>query len=202
MVNTKPEKDTRYPLWVGPSIGLDGCKKSRPHRVYFVSSCTLYSIRTSFFVLIVLHFAFCLYLQHNTNIHAPGGIRNRYPSRQAATDHTLDRAATVIAMIRSPDRTFLSESLYRLHHPGPFKLFSTHGNCECLRQKVQMSFLWTMARNCSHCFGTTRELAFVSCNSRESSCTHERTSQHQFNVACIHILLAGTLTNTHSGIKG
>ena len=131
MVNTKPEKDTRYPLWVGPSIGLDGCKKSRPHRVYFVSSCTLYSIRTSFFVLIVLHFAFCLFLQHNTNIHAPGGIRNRYPSRQAATDHTLDRAATVIAMIRSPDRTFLSESLYRLHHPGPFKLFSTHGNCEC-----------------------------------------------------------------------
>ena len=42
---------------------------------FFVFPCTLYFIRTCFFVLIVLHFAFCLYVLHtNTNIHATGGI--------------------------------------------------------------------------------------------------------------------------------
>ena len=35
----------------------------------FAFSCTLYFIRTFFLVLIILHFAFCLYLTtHNTNI--------------------------------------------------------------------------------------------------------------------------------------
>jgi hypothetical protein len=43
----------------------------------------LYFIRTCFCVLTVLHFAFCLLLTtHNTNIHAPGGIQTRNPSKR------------------------------------------------------------------------------------------------------------------------
>ena len=44
----------------------------------------MYFIRTSFSVLVVLHFA--LLTTHNTNIHVPGGIRTRNLSRREATD--------------------------------------------------------------------------------------------------------------------
>ena len=63
-------------------------------------------IRTCFFVLIALHFVFT----YNTNIHAPGGIRNRNPSKRSATDPRLrslghwDRLG-----IRSPDSPACSE---------------------------------------------------------------------------------------------
>ena len=58
---------------VGPTTSLDGCGKFRPHREFFLFWCSLYFIRTCFFHLTVLHFAFSLYL-YNRNIHAPGGI--------------------------------------------------------------------------------------------------------------------------------
>jgi hypothetical protein len=66
VVNATPQPlYPRYPLcregWVGPRASLDGRGKSR-----------LY--------LIVLALPFVLY---NTNIHAPGGIRTRNPSKRS-----------------------------------------------------------------------------------------------------------------------
>ena len=76
----------------------------------FVFSCTLYFIRTCFFVLIVLHLAYSsLLTTQNTNIHAPGGIRTRNPSRRAAADPRLrplghwDRLRYVILVLISID---------------------------------------------------------------------------------------------------
>ena len=57
---------------------------------FFVFSCTPYFIRTSFRVLIVLHFAFLSLLPtHNTNIRVPGGIRTLNPSKRRAADPRL-----------------------------------------------------------------------------------------------------------------
>ena len=51
---------------------------------------SLYFIRTCFLDLILLHFAFCLYLTtHNTNIQTPGGIRTRNPSKRLVADPRL-----------------------------------------------------------------------------------------------------------------
>ena len=88
--------------WVGPRAGLYGWRKLHPHRDFcFVLS--LYCILTWFFVLLALHSVFYLYctthcvlcillllipLQH-TNIHAPGGIRTRNPSKWSAADPRL-----------------------------------------------------------------------------------------------------------------
>ena len=63
---------------------------------YSLVRCS-YFIRTSFFVLTVVYFVF-LYFTYNTqqtNIHAPGGIQTRNPSKRPQT-YALDRAATGI----------------------------------------------------------------------------------------------------------
>ena len=44
-----------------------------PQRDFFTFSCTLYFFRTSFFVVIILHFAFCLLLTTRTSM-PPAGI--------------------------------------------------------------------------------------------------------------------------------
>jgi hypothetical protein len=55
--------------WVGPRAGLDGCGKCRPLRLFFsVFSLTLYFIRTCFFVLIILYFAFLYLLTTQTSL--------------------------------------------------------------------------------------------------------------------------------------
>ena len=71
--------------------GLDGSGKSGTHRNFFlfVFACTLYFFCTELFVFNVLHFAFCLLLKHNTNIHVPDGIRIHNPSKRAATNPRL-----------------------------------------------------------------------------------------------------------------
>ena len=63
------------------------CTSSVLVSLYSIVFC-LYFIRTCFFVLIVLHFAFCI-TTHNTNMHAPGGIRTRNPSKRSAADTRL-----------------------------------------------------------------------------------------------------------------
>jgi hypothetical protein len=40
--------------------------------------------------------SFCLYLQHNTNIHVPDGIRARSPSKRSAADSRVDRSTSGI----------------------------------------------------------------------------------------------------------
>ena len=55
--------------------------------VFFLYSLVLclYFIPTCFCVLILLHLPFCLLrTTHNTNTHAPGGIRTRNPSKRSA----------------------------------------------------------------------------------------------------------------------
>ena len=66
---------------------------------------SLYLIRTWFVVLIVLHFAFCLYLKHTTQ--CPWWDSN--PQSQKASGHRP----------LSPDRPARNESLYRRRYPGP-----------------------------------------------------------------------------------
>ena len=57
----------------------------------FLSSCTLYSIRTYF---CLDYSAFCLlflFTTHNTNIHAFGGVQTRNSSKRSAADPRLRR---------------------------------------------------------------------------------------------------------------
>ena len=72
--------------WVSTRTGLDGCRKSRHNRFLFLIS--LYSVLNPYFFLCltVLHFTFCLSLQH-TNIHAPSGIRTRNPRKRPVAGH-------------------------------------------------------------------------------------------------------------------
>jgi hypothetical protein len=60
-----------------------------PAVIFLVFSCTLYSIRTCFFVLIFPHFAFWPYLQQTTQTPNTGGIRTRNPSKRWAADPRL-----------------------------------------------------------------------------------------------------------------
>ena len=48
----------------------------------------LFVLYPYFYVLIVMHFCLLslLYNLHNTNIHSPGGIRTRHPSKRSAAD--------------------------------------------------------------------------------------------------------------------
>ena len=76
---------------VGPRAGLDGCRKSRPYRVFFPFPlfpfdpfCTSKSLRPSSCHLRSILLS--LYNKPNTNIHALGGIRTRNPSKRAAAD--------------------------------------------------------------------------------------------------------------------
>ena len=51
------------------------------------------------------------YNKHNTNIHDPGGFEPTIPISERPQTHALDRTATGIGWIRSPDRPARSESL-------------------------------------------------------------------------------------------
>ena len=69
-----PGKEPRYPLYrrrVGRHRRFGRVRKISPSLggFFFVFSCTLYFIRTCFFVFIVLHFVFCLYVQHTQHKH-------------------------------------------------------------------------------------------------------------------------------------
>ena len=98
---------------MGHWAGLDGCGKCIP--LYCIYSSSLLGS----FVFIVLHFAFCLYLQQTTNIHACGGIRTRSLPSDRPQTLALDLLATGIGGIRSLDRPARSESVYRLSYPCP-----------------------------------------------------------------------------------
>ena len=80
----------------------------------------LYFIRNCFFVLIVAHFAFCLYLQHITQTYmTPAGFELATSASDRSQTLALDCSATGIGRIRSPDRPARSELLYRLSYAGP-----------------------------------------------------------------------------------
>jgi hypothetical protein len=108
--------------WVGPRAGLDRCGKSRPHRDFFFFLYSLllcsYFIRICCFVLIALHFAFLMYLQHEH----PCPCRVSNPQTQQAIGRRPSPTTARplgSAGIRSPDRSARGESLYRLSYPGP-----------------------------------------------------------------------------------
>ena len=61
-----------------------GTKKFRPHRDFFI---LLYHVLHLNLFLSLDCLVFCLFVfTYNTNIHAPGGIRTRHPSRRAVSD--------------------------------------------------------------------------------------------------------------------
>jgi hypothetical protein len=96
----------------GPS---SSCGKSRPSLVYFLYSLLLcfYLVGTCFFVVIVLHFAFYLYLQQTTQTSMPpAGFEFAIPA--------TDRSATGIGGIRFLVCAASSESLYRLSYPSAY----------------------------------------------------------------------------------
>ena len=73
--------------WVGSRAAIDWCEKFHRHREFFILFYPL--LHLYLFVLIVLYFAFCFYLRHTSNIHGPGGIRTRNPSKRLAADTRL-----------------------------------------------------------------------------------------------------------------
>ena len=131
-----PEKETRYPFYRRVGLVWTGTENLASTEISFLSPLlvSLYFIRSFFLVLIVLHFVFCLHLQHttfmppaglflvcllslslhfictslsllyNTHIHAPGVIRTFNPSKRAATDLRLKPLGHWDRQIRSPDR--------------------------------------------------------------------------------------------------
>ena len=128
---------------MGPKAGLDECGKSRPNcNFVFVFSCTLYFIRICVFCLIVLYFAFLsLLTTHNTNIHAQAGFEPAIPAGKRPQTYAVDRAATGIGKIRSPDRPAGSESLYRLRSHGPLVKALSH------TAEWKGSFYWRVTKD-------------------------------------------------------
>jgi hypothetical protein len=61
-----------------------------------------------------------LYNTHNTNIHAPGGIRTHNPSKRSAANPRLRPLCHWDRQIRSPDRPARNKSLYQLDYRGPY----------------------------------------------------------------------------------
>ena len=86
---------------------------------YFIlKKILVYSVLRPFlFVLIVLHFAFCLYLHHEYPCPRQN-IRTRNPSKRSAASHRLGlgSAPGFDPLAVQPAR---SESIYRLSYPGP-----------------------------------------------------------------------------------
>ena len=82
--------------------------------------CSLYFICSLLLCPDCPGFDFCplLYNTHNTNIHAPGGVRTRNPSMRAATYPRL-RPLNQRGWFRSPHGPARSKSLYRLSYSGP-----------------------------------------------------------------------------------
>ena len=76
--------------WVGPRAGLNTCKIPQPYRDFFLFFVLhLYYFFCPDFPGCLLSFLSLLCNSHNTNIHAPGGIRTRNPSKQSAADPHL-----------------------------------------------------------------------------------------------------------------
>jgi hypothetical protein len=71
-----------------------------PGRHFFVSSCTLYFILNCYFVLVFLHFAFWLYLQHATQTSMPpSGFELATPKSDRPQILASHRLATGIGII-------------------------------------------------------------------------------------------------------
>jgi hypothetical protein len=99
-----PGKETQYLLYrrLGGTQGPSGqVKKYLPLAGFFLFSCTLYCIRAWFFVLIVLHFAFCLTI--------PASDR----SQTFALDRFLDIPACSKLLFRLT--TFLCLFVHNIH---------------------------------------------------------------------------------------
>ena len=85
-----PEKETRYPFYrrLGGLQDLSGRAQKISSPPAFL--ILLYSVLHPYLFLCLDYPAFCLgvftYTTHNSNIHAPDGIRTRNPSRRASTD--------------------------------------------------------------------------------------------------------------------
>jgi hypothetical protein len=109
--------------WEDPRAALVGCGKSRSH-FSFVFSCTLYFIHTCAFVLIILHFCLSSLLKHTIQTSMPpSGFEPAIPASERPQAYALDRAATGIGGIRSPDHPARSESLHLLSYGGPLPFF-------------------------------------------------------------------------------
>ena len=101
---------------VGPwSIWMDAENLATPGLfLYSLVLCTL-----SLFFSTVLHFAFCLYLQHTKQISTHlAGFKLAIPASELPHTLTL-RQLGHWDRPRSPDRPARSKSLYRLSYPGP-----------------------------------------------------------------------------------
>jgi hypothetical protein len=104
--------------WVSPRAVLDGCGKSRPHRVLFLF-CFLTSSLRMFLCLDCRCFCLCLYFQNTTQKSLPpAGFEPAFPASDRPQLVALGRSATGIARIRYPDRTVRSVSLYRMSCRG------------------------------------------------------------------------------------
>ena len=97
----------------------------------------LYLIRTSFFVLIFLHFAFCPYSQQTTQISMPpAGFDPATPASDRPQNLAFDRSANRIGRDSIPrDRPTRSKLLYRLSYRGQRNVY-TELNKEAGRQIV------------------------------------------------------------------
>ena len=87
--------------------------KSMPAaRFFLVFSCTLYFIRASFFVLIVLHFAFCLFFTTQTSVPL-AGFEPATPACDRPQTLALDISAAGLGGIRRRDyNTRAASDLY------------------------------------------------------------------------------------------
>ena len=76
-----------------PSLFTTNLNVDTPGNVFCSRVLCLYFIRTCLFVLFVLHFAFCLYLQHTTQTSMPpGGFEPEIPATEVPQTYALDRA--------------------------------------------------------------------------------------------------------------
>jgi hypothetical protein len=108
--------------WVAPRARSDGCGKSRPHRDFF--SCAICSFDPFCNPSLLLHVTYipyyCPYTTSTTQTSmGPAGFEPTIPASERPQTQALDRAATGIGVIRSPDRPALGKQLYRLRYPGP-----------------------------------------------------------------------------------
>ena len=129
-----PGKETRSPLHkrlCGPQSRSGLVRKTSPLltllfvlSLYFVSTLLSWLCRLSL-----------LYYTDNTNIHAPGGIRTRNPSKRSATSPRLRPLGHRDRLIWSPDRLAHSKSIYRLNYrdPHPRILLSENESCTIFR---------------------------------------------------------------------
>ena len=104
--------------WVIHRASLNGWGKSRYHRDFlFTFLFVLLFLPSVLPFLSILHLytlmSSCHLFLYNTNIHAPGGIRTRNPSRQSAADPRPRPLGHWDRRIRSPDRPAIPTELTR-----------------------------------------------------------------------------------------